>query len=125
MHSLNMTAEIWREVLGGFDDCGQVAGSERCRPPMVGVHPIWRRLRKFLPIDRGNASHYQRPRVRVGCRLAREVSGIELGDGGREVVEVKCDVGHQLLVVVDLDDAEKYDAEFPGFVLSPEDGRTT
>ena len=44
---------------------------------------------QLVPVERGVGSRDDRPRVRVGGRFAGEVSGIELGDGGVEVVRAR------------------------------------
>ena len=44
--------------------------------------------------------------MRVGGRFAGEVSGVEFGEGGVDVVELERDEGDDSLVGVDLDDAE-------------------
>ena len=45
--------------------------------------------------------------MRVGGRFAGEVSGVEFGEGGVDVVEVERDERDDPLVGVDLDDAER------------------
>ena len=50
----------------------------------------------------------------VGCRLAGDVSGVELRDGGVEVVDVEHDNRRHPLVGIDLDDCEHLDAERVG-----------
>ncbi len=58
---------------------------------MVDVNGIRRRRRRFVPIERGIYPRDDRPSVRVGGRFAREVPGVELGEGGVEVVGVEPD----------------------------------
>ena len=60
----------------------------------------------FVPIERGVGPRDHRPRPRVGRRLAGEVPGIELLEGGIDVVDVENDVRRDPSVGVDLDDAE-------------------
>ena len=49
--------------------------------------------------------------MRVGGRLAGQVPGVELLEGGVDVVDVERDACHDPLVGVDLDDAEHFAAE--------------
>ena len=51
--------------------------------------------------------------MRVGGRFAGEVAGVELLEGGVDVVEVERDARRDPVVGVDLDDAEHLDAERP------------
>ena len=44
-----------------------------------------------MPVERGVGARDDRPRVRVGGRFAGEVAGIELLEGGVDVVEVERD----------------------------------
>ena len=73
-------------------------------PSVVDVHPIWCCRGKFAPVDRGVALCDHRPRVRVGRRFAGEVPGVELRDGGVEVVGVEHDDRHNPSVGVYLDE---------------------
>ena len=66
-------------------------GAKAAPAPVVDVHPVRRRRGKFVPVERGVGGRDDRPRVRVGGRFAGEVAGIELRDGGVEVVEVEHD----------------------------------
>ena len=58
--------------------------------------------------------------MRVGGRFAGEVSGVELLEGGVDVVEVERDACHDPLVGVDLDDAEHLGVERLGPWSRPE-----
>ena len=89
MHSLDVDTEVRREVPRGTDVCGHVTGRERDPAPVVDVHPVRRRRGKLVPVERGVAARDDRPRVRVGGRFAGEVAGVELGEGGVDVVEVE------------------------------------
>ena len=89
MHSLDVDADVGREVPPGTDVRDQLAGRERMRPPVVDVHPVRRRRGEFVPVERGVAARDDRPRVRVGGRFAGEVSGVEFLEGGVDVVEVE------------------------------------
>src|ERR1700727_3938238 len=109
MHRLDVDAEVWREVPNGADGRGHVAGLERCTLPVIDGDPV--RRRNFVPVERGVATSDNRPCVRVGGRFACEVSGIELGEGGVDVVNVEPDARHDPLVGLDLDDAEHLDEE--------------
>ncbi len=51
--------------------------------------------------------------MRVGGRFAGEVPGVELGEGGVEVVEVEHDARRDPIVGVDLDEAEHLGVELP------------
>ena len=73
---------------------------------------------EFVPVERGVIPRDNRPRVRVGGRFAGEVPGVEFREGGVEVVEVECDVRHDPLVGVDLDDAEHLGVECLGPLVS-------
>ena len=95
----------------GADVCGHVAGRERSPAPVVDVHPVRRRRGEFVPVERGVGPADDRPRVRVRRRFAGEVSGVELLDGGVDVVEVEHDERRDPLVGVDLDDVEHLGVE--------------
>ena len=60
--------------------------------------------------------------MRVGCRFAGEVAGIELLEGGVEVVEVERDECHDPLVGVDLNDVEDSMTNSSGRWSRPEEG---
>ena len=59
-----------------------------------------------MPVERGVATGDDRPRVRVRGRFAGEVPGVELLEGGVDVVEVEHDVRRDPVVGVDLDEVE-------------------
>ena len=82
----------------GTDVCGHLAGRERSHPAMVDSHAVGRQRGQLVPADRGVGARDHRPRVRVGGRFAGEVSGIELGDGGVEVVQLEYDNRRDLVV---------------------------
>src|SRR5271156_2259467 len=71
---------------------------ETCSATVVNVHPLWRRRGELTPVERGIRTCDGRPRLRVGGGFAGEVSGIELRDGGVDVVEVERDPGREPLV---------------------------
>ncbi len=98
----------------GMDVCGHLAGRERNHPAMVNRHAVGRIRGQLLPADRGVGSRDHRPRVRVGCRFAGEISGIELGDGVVEVVQLEYDKRSDLIVRVDFDDAQHLRGELRG-----------
>ncbi len=75
---------------------------------------------EFVPVERGVDPCDDRPRVRVGGRFAGEVSGVELLEGGVDVVEVEHDARDDPLVGVDLDDAEHLGVERLGPWSRPE-----
>ena len=70
--------------------------------------PVRRRRGEFVPVERGVGPRDDRPRVRVGGRFAGEVPGVELLEGGVDVVEVERDERRDPVVGVDLDDAEQF-----------------
>ena len=63
MHSLNVCAEVRREVPDGTDACGHVTGRESCPAPVVDVHPVRRRCRELAPVVRSVCPCDDRPRV--------------------------------------------------------------
>ncbi len=64
-----------------------------------------------MPVERGVGPRDDRPRVRVGGRFAGEVPGVELLEGGVDVVEIEHDDRRHPLVGVDLDNAERLGVE--------------
>ena len=64
-----------------------------------------------MSVESREATRDNRPRVRVGGRFAGEVAGVELRDGGVEVVEVECDECRDQLVGVDLGDHQHFGDE--------------
>ena len=103
MHFLDIDPGLRREFPCGADVWDQVAGRERSPSAVVNIHPVGCRRRKLVPVERGESPQDHRPCVRVGVRFAREVPGIELGDGSVEVVEVEGDPGSDPMVGVDLE----------------------
>ena len=97
----------------GADVCGQITRLDRCERPMVDVDPVRRRRGEFVSVERGVGPCDDRPCVRVGGRFAGEVPGVELLEGGVDVVEVEHDARRDPVVGVDLDDAEHLDGETP------------
>src|ERR1700712_3533999 len=125
MHRSDVDSGARRVVPCGSDVRDHFAGPESRSAAVVNAHPVRRRREELAPVEgRVGAGDY-RPSARLTGRLAGEVAGIEFGERGGEVVEVKCDVGHQLPVGVSLDDAEEYDVEFPRCVLMTVDRGTT
>ena len=92
---------------------------------MVDVHPVRRRRGEFAPVERGVGPRDDRPRVRVGGRFAGEVPGIELLEGGVDVVEVEHDARRDPVVGVDLDDAEHLGVERLGPLVAAREADTT
>ena len=78
-------------------------GAKAAPATMVNVHPIGRSREELAPVETGITSCDDGPRVCVGGRFAGEVAGVELRDGGVEVVEVERDPGLDPVVGVDLD----------------------
>src|ERR1700710_438293 len=109
MRRSDVDSGVRRVVPCGLDVRDHVAGAESHSAAVVNVHPVRRRREELAPVKARVGVNDYRPPARMTGRFAREVAGIELGDGSVEVVDVKCDMGDQLLVGVDLDDAEKYD----------------
>ena len=95
-------------------DAGRSPGANADTAPMVDVDPVGCRRRKFVPVERGVHLRDDRPRVRVGSRLAGEVPGVEFLEGGVDVVEVERDGGDDPVVGVDLDDGEHLGGDLPG-----------
>ena len=111
MHSLGVGDDVRCEVPRGTHVCGQVAGREPSRSPVIDVHKVRHELGHFAPVGCGKGLRHNRPRVRVGGGFAGEVAGVEFGEGGVDVVEVEHDARRDPLVGVDLDDAEHLGAE--------------
>ena len=82
-------------------------GANHVSPPMVDVHPIRCRRGKLVPFDRGEGPRDDRPCARVRGRFAGEVTGVEFGEGGVDVVEVEIDLAHHQPVGVDLGDLQR------------------
>ena len=61
--------------------------------------------------------------MRVGCRLAGKVSGVELIDGGVEVVRVEDNPSQNAVVGVGLDDVEHFALNASGPPLRPKGGQ--
>ena len=91
--------------------------------PVVDVHPVRRRRGEFVPVECGVDPRDDRPRVRVGGRFAGEVSGVELREGGVDVVGVEHDVRHDPLVGIDLGDAEHFGVERLGPLIAAREVR--
>ena len=80
-------------------------------PSAVDVDPVGRGQRQLVSVDRRVAARDTPTMCARGRPLRRRVSGIELCDGGLEVVEVEHDDRRDPVVGVDLDDAEQIDEE--------------
>ena len=111
MHGLDVQAEVRREVLRGTMYCGQITGAN-------GVTRRWSTLTQSgvvggisRRLSAAIALRDDRPCVSVGGRFAGEVSGVELREGGVDIVEVEYDVRRDPLVGVDLDDDEQLGVE--------------
>ena len=118
MYSLDVDVQVWRDV-PWRGVCGQITGRE-------GVPRRWSMLTQsgvvgeLAPVERGEAPADDRPCARVGGRFAGEVAGVELLEGGIEIVKVEGDVRRDPLVAVDLVDAECIDVERLGPLVAPE-----
>ena len=117
MYGGDIDLEVWRDVPGCTDVCDEVTGRHGGESLVVDGRPIRRRRRQFTPVDRGETPRDDRPRVRVSRRFAGKVPGIELGEGGLEVVGVEHDSRHDPFVGVDFDDGENIDAEGIGRLI--------
>ena len=104
MHHLDADLEVWREVPHSAESVCQGAGFERGSAPAIDGGPV--RCGEFVSVERGIRPRDDRPRVRGRCSLAGEVTGIKLCERGIDVVDVECGRRHDLLLRVDLDDAE-------------------
>ena len=78
-----------------------------------------------MPVERGVRPRDDRPCVRVGGRFAGEVPGVELREGGVDVVGVERDACHDPLVGVDLDDAEHLGVECVGPLVAAREAGTS
>ncbi len=67
-----------------------------------------------MPVERGVRRGRQPTTCAGRCRLACEVSGIELGEGGVDVVDVEHDYRRDPIVRVDLGDGENLGVERVG-----------
>jgi len=103
MHNLDVGLDVLVEVPPGTDVGDQFTGGERGPRTVVDAHAVLRGRRQLVSVDRGVAIRNHRPRVRVGGRLAGEVSRIELCEGGANVVGVERDERRDPLVDVDVD----------------------
>ena len=125
MHSLDVDAEVRREVPRARMYAVRSPGANRCRAPVVDVHTVRRRRGQFAPVECGVGLRDDRPRVRVGGRFAGEVAGVEFGEGGVDVVEVERDARRDPVVGVDLDDAEHLGVERLGALVAAREADTT
>ena len=81
---------------------------------MIGKRKPPKHRPRLVTIELPHRVHYGLQDVCVGGRFAGEVSGVELGDGGVEVVELEQDDRRDLIVGVDFDDAQHLVEELPG-----------
>src|SRR5947209_680953 len=107
MHRLDEAAQVLREVPGG-EQCRKVTGRECWPTPVVDGDPIWRRRRNLASVEGGDGLRDRRPCMRVWCRFAGEIAGVEFGDGGIYIVRFEHDDRPDLVVEVGLDDAEHF-----------------
>ena len=77
----------------------------------------------LVSVDRRVAARDHRPCARVSGRFAGEVSGVELRDGGVEVVEVEYDDRRDLIVRVDFEDAQRIRLELLGPAIAARGAR--
>ena len=115
MHGLDADAAVRRDIPRGTDVLAPDRPAAKAdAAPMVDIDPIRRRRGKFVPIERRVGLRDDRPRMRMGRGFAGEVPGIELLEGGVDVVKVEHDGRDDPLVGVDLDDAEPLGADLAG-----------
>ena len=118
MHNLDVGSDVLVEVNPGLEVCDPLAWREGGSPTVVDTHEIRCGRRQLASVEHRVASSDHGPRVCVGGRFAGEVSGLEFGDGGFEVVEVERYERRDLLVAVDLDDAEHVREKCPGSLIA-------
>ena len=78
----------------GTEVRGQVTGLDRYERVDGRCSPNPASSEQFVPVERGVGPRDDRPCVRVGGRFAGEVPGVELLEGGVDVVGVERDVRH-------------------------------
>src|SRR5829696_7104878 len=88
MHSFDVGLSFRCELPPSTDIGDRFAGRERCSSAVIDIHPLRRRRGNFVPVDSGGGFRDDRPRLRVGGRFADEVPGIEILEGGVDVVDV-------------------------------------
>ena len=108
MHNLDVDLEVWPRSHPARMYAVISPGANAVTRRWSIVTAVGRHRWELVPIQRSEAFRDDRPRARVGGRFAGEVSGVELGDGGVEVVELEHDECHDPFVSVDLDDAEEF-----------------
>src|ERR1700744_630197 len=123
MHRLDVDAQVRGEFTGDADVFAHVARREQCTSAVVNVEPVG--PSKFVPVERGASISDNRPRLRVSRCLAGEVSGIEFGEGGVDVVEVENDDRLYPLVGVDLVKAQRLAVEHLGRLVAGRPSETT
>src|ERR1700758_3796198 len=87
MHGFDAEGEVRNLIESGTGEFDDVALRERCQPTVVDVNKVRRRLRQLVSVESGVKALDARPNGRVGGGFAGEVSGIEFGEGGVDVVE--------------------------------------
>jgi hypothetical protein len=106
MHSLDAEGDVRNLFPGRADICDEVTGGESCNASVVDVHQVRRHRGELAPVKRGVGSRDERPYVRVGGRFVGDVSGVDVFEGGVEVVEVEHKARCDPVVGVDLDEGE-------------------
>ena len=96
-------------------------GANATAASVVDVHPVRRRLGKFVSVDCGEGPRDDRPCVRVGGSFAGEVPGVEFLESGVDVVGVEQDDADDPVVGVDLDDGERPRCGTPRAPSAPDD----
>jgi hypothetical protein len=113
MYSLDANRDVRSLLKHRTDICGEINRLDPLARSMIDVHRIRRARGDFVWIEPGDTPCDDRPRVRVGGSFAGDVSSIELGDGGVEVVGVKCNNRCDPLVSIDLVDAKPESVDGP------------
>src|SRR5689334_19664494 len=104
MRRQDVMADIRGVVKCGADERDDVAWGESDPAPMVDIDETSCRRGYLVAAEPSVGVRDERPRVRVGRGFAGEVSGVELREGGVDVVHVELDVRRDPAVGVDLND---------------------
>ena len=91
MHGLDRATDVGCDCSRCADMRRQVTQCNSCSPSVIDIHPIRRRRRQFVTIERRVGFQDCRPRGRVRCRFPGEVAGIELRAGSVDVTRVEKD----------------------------------
>ncbi len=89
MHCLDVDLDVLVEIPAGPEVFETFTGCKRCHPAVVDAHHVRRCRREFAPIVRNVCIRNHRPGIRVRGRFASEIAGVELFEGGVDVVGVE------------------------------------